>query len=86
MNIHALKRTISQRLRGRQLQAATYGISADPVISIEAEVLSKLKTSLERAIEMHEAGWDPADDEQAARNIANQLGIVVDKFDYTREP
>ena len=48
--LRELIRTTRRRLNQRQLQAAKYGIGADPSITIEIEDLTKESAKLEREL------------------------------------
>lgn len=82
MNIHDLYRTVGKRLHQRQLQAAAYGISADPVITIEAEELSSLKRSINRAVTIHSEGGYIKQIEDAVIAKSRALGIYIDTLEY----
>lgn len=82
MNIYDLRRIVKERLYARQLQAARYGISADPSITIESKELSDLIRYIEKAIVIHNEHGYTEQLEMTTIKTAKSLGIYIDKLEY----
>lgn len=82
MNIYDLQRTIGRRLHQRQIQAASYGISGDPVIATESQDLSNLKHFIDRAIQIHAERGYTKQLEQTVIKKARDLGVYIDALEY----
>lgn len=85
MNIYELRKVIGKRLHARQLQGATYGMSVDPSVTIEAENLQKFAELLDLLISMEKAGRPFADMrpiEAKVIRLASSVYMVLDSLEY----
>jgi len=82
MNIYDLQSTIRDRLYQRQMQAACYGISADPSITTESKDLAELKRWIDRTVQIHSERGYTKQLEQTVIKKARTLNIFIDTLEY----